>query len=146
MMIFFGEPDCSQDASNKKKCYYTTRYKKWKIKKGDYRINWYALGGGVMWMSYRKMYSYTLYCLLACLCISTISDLYFFPNLSWLLYILIGFIGNSMYFTFAEKSILKIKQEKLELFLEKLKIKEAGGTSVMAMIICFLIFILLVGI
>jgi hypothetical protein len=146
MNIFFSEPDCLQDSSNKKKCYYTIRYKQWLVKKDDYRINWYALGGGVLWMAYRKMYSYVLYYILASLIISTVSEMYLYPDLSFLLYFPVGFFGNSLYFTHATKSIQKIKQKKLDPSMEKQIIEKAGGTSITGMIICLVILILFVGV
>lgn len=144
--LFFGEQNCLQDPSNKKKCFYTNRYKQWKVKKNDYRINWYALGGGIGWLGYRKMYSFALYYLLACFVISTISSLYFFPDLSYIFYFIVGFFGDHLYFNYATKTIQNIKQEKLEPSIERLKIEKAGGTSVWGMIIFLFVFLLLVGI
>ncbi len=143
--LFFGEPNCLQDPSNKIKCYYINRYKQWQVKKDDYRINWYALGGGVVWMAYRKMYPYILYYILASLIISTVAEMYLYPDLSILLYFLVGFFGNHLYFTHATKTIQRIKQEKLESFLERQKIEKTGGTSVMAMIICLVVMIVFIG-
>lgn len=144
--LFFGEPECQQNPADKKKRYYSIRYKEWEVNKGNYQFNWYALGGGVIWMAYRKMFSYVLYYILACLIISTVSEAYLFPDFSFLLYFVAGFFGNHLYFGFAKKSILKIRQEKLEPAAERLKIEKAGGMSVVGMIVCLVVYLVLVGV
>lgn len=101
----------------KKAEYYLNKWEKAEDPSKAFSWNWWAFIGGIVWMLYRKMYLYSLIFIFISIISSQLSGSIY---LEIFFKLLVGAIGNSLYYRHAAKKIQNLKEPE--------KIKKAGGT------------------
>jgi len=78
--------------------------------------NWASFLAALLWLTYRKMYLYSLITILILFAIGVIEGILGVPTgidfgITLLIWVSFGFVGNYLYYRYAKRKILKIEQE-----------------------------------
>lgn len=131
LSLFIGE---------KKKDYYLAKWTKaGTSNKGNFMSwNWASFFGSFLWLAYRKMYLYSFIIAFAFIFISLV-----FPSANTIFIVipfLVGIFGNSLYYAFANKKIMKVKSSIGDNDAQQNMIKKKGGTGFGKALIIFVLY------
>lgn len=125
----------------KKKQYYTSKWLNLDKDNKNISWNWASFFLNFFWLGYRKMYIHSIIVGAIYLTIIKIVPDKAENALGMLMCILFGLIGNKIYYSYANKDIIKIKESFKEKDEQESKITEKGGTSVLFAIIFSVIYL-----
>jgi hypothetical protein len=117
--------------------YYITKWKIMAATDSKVSWNWPAFLFGGFWMLYRKMYLYFFILLFVGLIVGFIPFINFIASLA--MWIGLGVFGNYLYAKFTYDKLMKLKLMHKDEESLKLAASQAGGTSVLAVVIAVII-------